>query len=108
MDDNSVGELTLPGFRFHPTEEELVSCYLKRIASGKKLPSDIIGFLNIYHHDPWELPGNFHASITIFSRYTRKLFLVWFRSKTIAMELHLAYVVCNFAFLELAQKKKLS
>ncbi|XP_027179203.1 NAC domain-containing protein 22-like [Coffea eugenioides] len=57
MDDNSLGELTLPGFRFHPTEEELVSCYLKRIASGKKLRSDIIGFLNIYHHDPWELPG---------------------------------------------------
>ncbi|KAE9593423.1 hypothetical protein Lal_00029033 [Lupinus albus] len=50
------GEITLPGFRFHPTEEELVDFYLKNMV-GKKLRYDIIGFLNIYHHDPWDLPG---------------------------------------------------
>ncbi|XP_027078154.1 NAC domain-containing protein 22-like [Coffea eugenioides] len=57
MDNNSLGELPLPGFRFHPTEEELLSFYLKRTASGRKIRSDVIGFLNIYQHDPWELPG---------------------------------------------------
>ncbi|XAR73705.1 hypothetical protein NMG60_11007769 [Bertholletia excelsa] len=47
----------LPGFRFHPTEEELLNYYLRKIATGKKLSFDIIGFLNIYHHEPWDLPG---------------------------------------------------
>ncbi|XP_043709828.1 NAC domain-containing protein 6-like [Telopea speciosissima] len=50
-------EMELPGFRFHPTEEELLDFYLKNVVFGKKLPFDIIGFLNIYHHDPWDLPG---------------------------------------------------
>ncbi|GMH13510.1 hypothetical protein Nepgr_015351 [Nepenthes gracilis] len=47
----------LPGFRFHPTEEELVDFYLKNMVYGKKMHFDVIGFLNIYHHDPQELPG---------------------------------------------------
>ncbi|KAF8377731.1 hypothetical protein HHK36_031115 [Tetracentron sinense] len=55
--DKTTPELDLPGFRFHPTEEELLDFYLKNIHFGKKLRFDIIGFLNIYHHDPWELPG---------------------------------------------------
>ncbi|KAL7257316.1 hypothetical protein ACSBR1_003592 [Camellia fascicularis] len=56
--DSTTSELhELPGFRFHPTEEELLSFYLKNMIFGKKLRPDIIGFLNIYHHDPWDLPG---------------------------------------------------
>ncbi|KAK4424016.1 NAC domain-containing protein 22 [Sesamum alatum] len=50
-------ELDLPGFRFHPTEEELLNFYLKSMVLGKKLPADIIGFLNIYNHDPRDLPA---------------------------------------------------
>ncbi|XP_023512193.1 NAC domain-containing protein 22-like [Cucurbita pepo subsp. pepo] len=47
----------LPGFRFHPTEEELLEFYLKHIVFGKARHSfDVIGFLNIYQHDPWDLP----------------------------------------------------
>ncbi|CAI8617642.1 unnamed protein product [Vicia faba] len=53
----STEEITLPGFRFHPTEEELLDFYLKNMVIGKKLRYDVIGFLNIYHHDPWDLPG---------------------------------------------------
>ncbi|KAG5526875.1 hypothetical protein RHGRI_032963 [Rhododendron griersonianum] len=55
--EESTNELELPGFRFHPTEEELLSFYLKNMIFGKKLYLDIIGFLNIYHYDPWDLPG---------------------------------------------------
>ncbi|XWS45625.1 hypothetical protein CRYUN_Cryun15aG0152600 [Craigia yunnanensis] len=55
--ENITPELALPGFRFHPTEEELVDYYLKETALGKNLHSDVIGFLNIYKHHPWELPG---------------------------------------------------
>lgn len=50
-------QITLPGFRFHPTEEELLDFYLKNMVVGKKLRYDVIGFLNIYHHDPCDLPG---------------------------------------------------
>ncbi|RDX62130.1 NAC domain-containing protein 35 [Mucuna pruriens] len=56
-DMNMSGEFALPGFRFHPTEEELLDFYLKNMVVGKKLRYDVIGFLNIYHHDPWDLPG---------------------------------------------------
>lgn len=56
MAEDSVPELELPGFRFHPTEEELLNFYLRHVVFGQKLRFDIIGFLNIYHHDPWDLP----------------------------------------------------
>ncbi|KAL2459921.1 NAC domain containing protein 36 [Abeliophyllum distichum] len=55
--DESTSELELPGFRFHPTEEELLNFYLKNMIFGKILAADIIGFLNIYNHHPRELPG---------------------------------------------------
>ncbi|XP_012065446.2 NAC domain-containing protein 6 isoform X2 [Jatropha curcas] len=47
----------LPGFRFHPTEEELLDFYLKKMVLGKHFCSNIITFLDIYHHAPWDLPG---------------------------------------------------
>lgn len=46
----------LPGFRFHPTEEELLSFYLKSMVLGKNMRGDVIGFLNIYNYHPNELP----------------------------------------------------
>ncbi|KAG1361041.1 NAC domain-containing protein 22 [Cocos nucifera] len=56
MEQSGAGP-ELPGFRFHPTEEELLDFYLRRAVQGKKLQVDIIGTLNLYRHDPWELPG---------------------------------------------------
>ncbi|CAE5985670.1 unnamed protein product [Arabidopsis arenosa] len=50
-------EIELPGFRFHPTEEELLDFYLKNMVYGKRSSVEVIGFLNIYRHDPWDLPG---------------------------------------------------
>lgn len=55
--DELIFELELPGFRFHPTEEELLNFYLKTRVLGKKLRGDIIGILNIYNHHPRDLPG---------------------------------------------------
>ncbi|KAI3812127.1 hypothetical protein L1987_16833 [Smallanthus sonchifolius] len=49
-------ELELPGFRFHPTEEELLEFYLKKMVLGNNTCFEVIGFLNIYLHDPWILP----------------------------------------------------
>ncbi|XP_078434488.1 NAC domain-containing protein 35-like [Wolffia australiana] len=47
----------MPGFRFHPTEEELVDFYLRRKVEGKRFSFDIISFLELYRYDPWELPA---------------------------------------------------
>ncbi|KAF7836744.1 NAC transcription factor 56 [Senna tora] len=46
-----------PGFRFHPTDEELVVHYLKKKASSSPLPVAIIAEVDLYKFDPWELPA---------------------------------------------------
>ncbi|MED6130687.1 hypothetical protein PIB30_002798 [Stylosanthes scabra] len=46
-----------PGFRFHPTDEELIVHYLKRKASSAPLPVAIIADVDLYKFDPWELPS---------------------------------------------------
>ncbi|KAI5066593.1 hypothetical protein GOP47_0019217 [Adiantum capillus-veneris] len=46
-----------PGFRFHPTDEELVAFYLRRKATGMELHSNVIAEVDLYRHDPWELPS---------------------------------------------------
>jgi hypothetical protein len=57
VDPSMAEQLDLPGFRFHPTEEELLEFYLKQAAHGRKLKFDIIPTVHLYRHDPWELPG---------------------------------------------------
>ncbi|KAI4320593.1 hypothetical protein MLD38_034055 [Melastoma candidum] len=46
-----------PGFRFHPTDEELVLYYLKRKICRRRLRLNIISELDVYKWDPQELPG---------------------------------------------------
>ncbi|KAH7442780.1 hypothetical protein KP509_02G001600 [Ceratopteris richardii] len=46
-----------PGFRFHPTDEELVVHYLKNKVSSRPLPVPIIAEIDLYKFDPWDLPG---------------------------------------------------
>lgn len=53
-----------PGFRFHPTDEELVIHYLKRKADSSPLPVAIIADVDLYKHDPWELPGKLNQNQT--------------------------------------------
>ncbi|KAG6469010.1 hypothetical protein ZIOFF_073707 [Zingiber officinale] len=49
--------LLAPGFRFHPTDEELVSYYLRRRVCGRALRVDAIAEVELYKCEPWELPG---------------------------------------------------
>ncbi|CAH9061141.1 unnamed protein product [Cuscuta epithymum] len=44
-----------PGFRFHPTDEELVNYYLKRKIHGLQIELDIIPEVDLYKCEPWEL-----------------------------------------------------
>ncbi|WOL17095.1 hypothetical protein Cni_G25884 [Canna indica] len=54
---DAEAELNLPpGFRFHPTDEELVVHYLCRKAALQNLPVPIIAEIDLYKFDPWELP----------------------------------------------------
>ncbi|KAL3820534.1 hypothetical protein ACJIZ3_006439 [Penstemon smallii] len=46
-----------PGFRFHPTDEELVVHYLKKKLASAPLPVSIITEIDLYKYDPWELPS---------------------------------------------------
>lgn len=67
---DAEAELNLPpGFRFHPTDEELVVHYLCRKIGGQRLPVPIIAEVDLYKFDPWELPG---------SRFNLFLFLASF------------------------------
>lgn len=53
-------ELELPpGFRFHPTDDELVNHYLCRKCAGQAIAVPIIAEIDLYKFDPWQLPGLF-------------------------------------------------
>ncbi|XP_073126375.1 NAC domain-containing protein 22-like [Henckelia pumila] len=56
-DDQHQHDMVMPGFRFHPTEEELVEFYLRRKVEGKRFNVELITFLDLYRYDPWELPA---------------------------------------------------
>ncbi|KAL6906027.1 hypothetical protein ACP4OV_003628 [Aristida adscensionis] len=45
------------GFRFHPTDEELVVHYLMNQAASIPCPVPIIAEVNIYRCNPWDLPA---------------------------------------------------
>ncbi|PWZ13147.1 Protein FEZ [Zea mays] len=55
-DTNKPDEVLLPGFRFHPTDEELISFYLRRKIQQRPLSVELIRQLDIYKYDPWDLP----------------------------------------------------
>ncbi|CAL2276360.1 unnamed protein product [Prunus armeniaca] len=45
-----------PGFRFSPTDVELVRYYLKRKVMGKRLHFNFIAEVDIHKYAPWDLP----------------------------------------------------
>ncbi|KAK7251889.1 hypothetical protein RIF29_35485 [Crotalaria pallida] len=55
-DGEKLDEVMLPGFRFHPTDEELVGFYLKRKIQQWPMSIELIKQLDIYKYDPWDLP----------------------------------------------------
>ncbi|KAF7031307.1 hypothetical protein CFC21_042651 [Triticum aestivum] len=54
---DAEAELNLPpGFRFHPTDDELVVHYLCRKVAGQPQPVPIIAEVDLYKFNPWDLP----------------------------------------------------
>jgi len=46
-----------PGFRFHPTDEELVGYYLRKKVASQKIDLDVIREIDLYRIEPWDLQG---------------------------------------------------
>ena len=57
-----------PGFRFHPTEEELVGFYLKRKVDSLKFDLDVITDIDLYRMEPWDIEGvySYYSPIAIY------------------------------------------
>ncbi|GMI85125.1 vascular related NAC-domain protein 7, Arabidopsis NAC domain containing protein 30 [Hibiscus trionum] len=47
-----------PGFRFHPTEEELVGYYLQRKINSLRIDLDVIIEIDLYNMEPWDIQAS--------------------------------------------------
>ncbi|KAH0464749.1 hypothetical protein IEQ34_004852 [Dendrobium chrysotoxum] len=52
---DSIESCVPPGFRFHPTDEELVGYYLKKKVASQKIDLDVIRDVDLYRIEPWDL-----------------------------------------------------
>ncbi|XP_076902155.1 NAC domain containing protein 50-like isoform X2 [Bidens hawaiensis] len=52
---SAVTSSLAPGFRFHPTDEELVRYYLRRKVCGKPFRFKAVSEVDVYKLEPWEL-----------------------------------------------------
>ncbi|KAL5787624.1 hypothetical protein ACOSP7_004573 [Xanthoceras sorbifolium] len=74
-DNNSNSNVNVnlpPGFRFHPTDEELLVHFLQRKASLLPCHPDVIPDLDLYPYDPWQLDGKALAGGNQWYFYSRK------------------------------------
>ncbi|XXG49708.1 hypothetical protein AAC387_Pa02g3810 [Persea americana] len=56
--------MALPsGFRFQPTDQELLVCYLRRKIHNLPLPCNVIKEIELRNHDPWEIFGQMGVTL---------------------------------------------
>ena len=55
-----------PGFRFHPTDEELVGYYLRKKVASQKIDLDVIRDIDLYRIEPWDLQGIYITNMFFF------------------------------------------
>jgi hypothetical protein len=46
-----------PGFRFHPTEEELLNYYLRKKVASQQIDLDVIRDVDLNKLEPWDIQG---------------------------------------------------
>jgi hypothetical protein len=56
---DSMESCVPPGFRFHPTDEELVGYYLRKKVASQKIDLDVIRDIDLYRIEPWDLTGTY-------------------------------------------------
>lgn len=60
-----IGSSLPPGFRFYPSDEELISHYLyKKIANQEVIKGTLVE-IDLHTCEPWQLPGKF-----LYSKFT--------------------------------------
>ncbi|XP_062211120.1 NAC domain-containing protein 92-like [Phragmites australis] len=57
VEETAAGLELPPGFRFHPTDEEIISHYLTPKAIDRRFTSGIIGEVDLNRCEPWDLPA---------------------------------------------------
>jgi len=58
MNNNNSDAHLPPGFRFHPTDEELITFYLLKKVLDTTFTARAIAEVDLNKCEPWELPGN--------------------------------------------------
>lgn len=61
MEKEMKDETLPPGFRFHPTDEELITCYLINKISDANFTARAVTDVDLNKCEPWELPGIIHT-----------------------------------------------
>ncbi|KAG1359744.1 NAC domain-containing protein [Cocos nucifera] len=56
MDLRDIESTLPPGFRFYPSDEELVCHYLHKKVANEKVPGGTLVEVNLHTREPWELP----------------------------------------------------
>ena len=51
-----------PGFRFHPTEEELLTYYLAKKVASQPIDLDVIPDVDLNKLEPWDIQGTSRSS----------------------------------------------
>lgn len=70
-----LSQLSLPpGFRFYPTDEELLVQYLCRKVAGYQFSLQIIAEIDLYKFDPWVLPSKSQNPFLIWLFYPYPFF----------------------------------
>ncbi|KAH6811333.1 hypothetical protein C2S53_004487 [Perilla frutescens var. hirtella] len=69
-DENGSAKLPI-GFRFHPTDEELLIHYLKRKVLSLPLPATVIPEFEAFQFNPWDLPGDLKEKRYFFCKRKR-------------------------------------
>lgn len=72
-----------PGFRFHPTEEELLHYYLRKKVAFQKIDLDVIRDVDLNKLEPWDIQGLFFMEFLVSSHcllgflFCVYMFLFW-------------------------------
>lgn len=64
MSNSTQQQQVPPGFRFHPTDEELVDYYLRKKVASRRIDLNVIKDVDLYKIEPWDLQGNQPAFYT--------------------------------------------
>jgi No apical meristem (NAM) protein len=100
MDKREVLKLP-PGFRFHPTDEELVVQYLRRKALSYPLPAAIIPEIDLLKFNPWDLPGKFFPPNQFKLEFTSQVSRLSTENPYFCLCLQVCAKLCSFVNLHL-------